>query len=342
MTDIPRTLFVAGPPRPSAWYRIALPAERLGADWVGVDAAAGFAQVSGAVGLSVPYEDWSSYDVIVVQQPHGDAWLQRIAELRAAGVTVLYETDDERRSIAGEEHRSGKELARLVEQAMRACDGVIFATDWLARQFRGVARSSAVCRNGIDLERFAVTRVERPAVHIGWGGDFASHVAMRGWLGAVRAVLLERPETRFLGIGADFSPALGGVDPARRMTIAGTAPECYPAVLSLCDIALAPTDGSRAFRAKSDLRFLEAAAVGAAVVGDPRLYDTIEDGVTGLHARTPTEVREALLALVDDAALRRRLGCAAQAYVREHRTVDVTAADWAAALRDLVPAGAAA
>ena len=107
MTGLPRTLFVAGTPSPSAWYRIALPAERLGADWIGVDANAGFAQVSGPIALEVPYEDWFSYDAVVLQQPHGDAWLRRIAELRAAGVTVLYETDDERRSIRGEEHRSG-------------------------------------------------------------------------------------------------------------------------------------------------------------------------------------------------------------------------------------------
>ena len=108
MTGLPRTLFVAGTPSPSAWYRIALPAERLGADWIGVDANAGFAQVSGAIGLSVPYEDWFSYDALVLQQPHGDAWLQRIGELRAAGVTVLYETDEERPAPQDGRERSGK------------------------------------------------------------------------------------------------------------------------------------------------------------------------------------------------------------------------------------------
>jgi glycosyltransferase involved in cell wall biosynthesis len=342
MTDLPRTLFVAGKPSPSAWYRIALPAERLGADWIGVDAAAGFAQVSGPIGLTVPYEEWFRYDALVVQQPHGDAWLRRIAELRAAGVCVLYETDDERRTIPGEEHRSGKELARHVEQAMRACDGVIFATDWLARQFRGAGRIVRVCRNGLDLERFAVSRVERPAVHIGWAGAFASHVAMKPWIGAVKAVLEARPDTRFVSVGADFTPALGELAAERGIAIHGSMFECYPAAMSLFDIALAPTDGSRAFRAKSDLRFLEAAAVGAAVVGDPRLYGTIEDGVTGLHAQTPTEARDAILRLVDDAGLRRRIGAAGQTYVREQRSIDVTCADWAATLRDVVPAARAA
>jgi glycosyltransferase involved in cell wall biosynthesis len=340
MTDLPRTLFVSGWPSPPAWYRIALPAERLGADWIGLDAS--LDQAIGAIGLRVPYEDWFSYDAVVLQQPLGDAWLARIAELREAGVTVLYETDDERRTVRGEEHRSGKELARMVEQAIRACDGAIFATDWLAQQFRGVARRAYVCRNGLDLERFNVTKVARPGVRIGWAGAFASHVGMRGWMGAVKAVLAERPDTRFVSVGADFSPALAGIDPERLTAIHGSMFECYPAPMTLIDIGLAPTDGSRAFRAKSDLRFLEYAAVGAAVVGDPRLYGTIEDGVTGLHARTPAEVREALLRLVDDADLRAGIAAAGHAYVRDERTIDVTCADWATALRDAVPARAAA
>jgi glycosyltransferase involved in cell wall biosynthesis len=333
VTGLPRTLFVAGTPRPSAWYRIALPAERLGADWIGVDASAGFTQLTGAIGLTVPYEAWSSYDAVVLQQPHGDAWLRRIGELQAAGVTVFYETDEERPALPGGEEHSGKEHTRIVEQAMRACDGAIFATEWLARQFRGAAHSAHVCRNGLDLERFAVSRVERPAVHIGWAGAFASHVAMGPWVGAVKSVLQARPDTRFVSIGADFGPALTDIDAERRMGINGSMFECYPAAMSLLDVALAPTDGSRAFRAKSDLRFLEYSAVGAATVGDPRLYGTIEDGVTGLHARTASEVREAILALVDDAALRRRLADAAQAYVRAERTADATSAGWAAVLR---------
>jgi glycosyltransferase involved in cell wall biosynthesis len=333
VTGLPRTLFVAGPPRPSAWYRIALPAERLGMDWIGVDA--GFAQVSGAIGLDVPYARWSSYDAVVLQQPLGRPWLERIAELRAAGVTVLYETDEERPSRPGE-HRSGKELTRMVEEAIRACDGAIFATEWLAQQLGRRARAAHVCRNGLDLERYAVSRVERPTVHIGWAGAFAAHVAMKPWLSAVKAVLRERPATRFVSVGADFGPAFGDLGPERQMGITGSVFECYPAAMSLLDIGLAPTDGSRAFRAKSDLRFLEYAAVGAATVGDPRLYGTIEHTVTGLHAQSAADAHAAMLALVDDAALRRRLATAAGNYVRTERAADVTAADWAAALRDAV------
>jgi glycosyltransferase involved in cell wall biosynthesis len=61
------------------------------------------------------------------------------------------------------------------------------------------------------------------------------------------------------------------------------------------------------------------------------VYPSIEDGVTGLHAATPAEARAAIMALVDDAALRSRIGHAARDYVREHRSSAAVAPQWAAA-----------
>ncbi len=56
--------------------------------------------------------------------------------------------------------------------------------------------------------------------------------------------------------------------------------------------------------------------------------------MTGFHAGTPAEAREALDALVADAALRTRVGEAARAHVREHRSAEVAAARWADVLRE--------
>ncbi len=56
--------------------------------------------------------------------------------------------------------------------------------------------------------------------------------------------------------------------------------------------------------------------------------------MTGFHAATPGEARAALLALVDDAALRARVGAAAQADVRATRRIEVAAEAWRDALCD--------
>jgi glycosyltransferase involved in cell wall biosynthesis len=106
--------------------------------------------------------------------------------------------------------------------------------------------------------------------------------------------------------------------------------EVYPAAMANFDIALAPATNSAFFRGKSDLRWLEASALGIPVVADPVLYPSIEHGVTGLHATSPAAAREAMLALVDDAALRARLGSAAREYVREQAFTQARALSHAA------------
>jgi glycosyltransferase involved in cell wall biosynthesis len=118
--------------------------------------------------------------------------------------------------------------------------------------------------------------------------------------------------------------------------------ETYPAAMSSFDIALAPAAHTPFFRGKSDLRWLEASALGIPTVADPWLYRSVEDGVTGLHAATPQQAREAILALVDDAALRERIGAAARAYVREHRCIQAVAPQWERALAGVRHAARAA
>ena len=59
--------------------------------------------------------------------------------------------------------------------------------------------------------------------------------------------------------------------------------------MSTFDVALAPSGNNNLFRGKSDLRWLEASALGIPVVGDPAVYPEIEDGITG-SAALPIEV----------------------------------------------------
>ena len=55
--------------------------------------------------------------------------------------------------------------------------------------------------------------------------------------------------------------------------------------MTLFDIAIAPSSESNLFKGKSDLRWLEASALGVPLVAHPDVYPEIEDGVTGVHAR---------------------------------------------------------
>jgi glycosyltransferase involved in cell wall biosynthesis len=340
MTPLPRTLFVARGNGGICWYRVVLPATALGADWIAVNGKP--PELDVLAGVTQGQVDLGSYDVVVLQQPVGREWLREIRRLQSRGVVVLFEIDDylqSVRKIDSHELRGAidKQMVRDAELNMRVVDGVICSTPYLARRYRAFNRRLWVCPNGIDLKRYAYTRGEREQVTVGWAGGVGHVASMQRWLPAVAAVLRARPDVRFATVGATFADELvEEFGPERARSIPFAPLEMYPASVSTFDIALAPSGKNNLFRGKSDLRWLEASALGIPVVGDPAVYGEIEDGVTGLAASSAEDAERAILRLVDDAALRARLGAAAYAHVAEHRRIEVVAERWADVLREVV------
>jgi glycosyltransferase involved in cell wall biosynthesis len=347
MIPFPRTLFVGRGNSGVCWYRAALPAAALGADWLGVVGEPGsLRRVTGGFGMTLNEEEWAGYDVVVLQLVHGAAWNRRIAELQDAGVTVLYEIDDDLHAVAAE---PGHEFARLFppqrlrahEAAIRGCDGLICSTRTLSERLADFHDRRQVCENGIDLARYPYPLPERDSVTIGWAGGTGHEHALRPWIPAVAAVLEAHPQARFRTVGQPFGRELAErFGPERASAVPFAALDTYPAAMAAFDVALAPAAPSAFFTAKSDLRFLEAAALGLPVVADPVVYPTLVHGVTGLHAASPEEARAHLETLVGDPELRRRLGTAARAYVERERAMPAAAHRWAIAIATM-RAGAA-
>lgn len=339
--SLPRTLFAGIGASGPAWYRAALPATALGADWVGVRGTPPELRfVTGDNGRVRALEDLFGYDVVVVQQVRGREWVALIRDLQARGTRVLYEIDDlldAVRKTAGHEHAKAFDRQWVVasEMAMRVCDGVICSTEFLARRYASVNPDVHVCRNGLDLRRYDLTRLPRETVTIGWAGGAGHEAAMKPWLPAVREVLRALPHARFMTVGAPYAELLEAeFGPERAIALPFGQIETYPAAMSNFDVALAPAAPTNFFRAKSDLRWLEASAVGLPTVGDPLVYGDIVHGVTGLHASNGEEAEPHLLRLVDDAAERHRIGDAARAHLLEHRTMQKMAPQWARALTE--------
>jgi glycosyltransferase involved in cell wall biosynthesis len=343
MSDLPRTLFIGISNGAVAWYRCALPATVLGCDWIGVRGEPGALELrTGAVPPDFTLEHIPSYDVVVVQQVCGAAWLRGIREWQAAGVTVLYEIDDWLhgvRRVDKHEHaaRLDRSAVESYELCMRAADGIICSTEWLARRYRSLNPRTWTCRNGLDLVRYRFTRPARDHVGIGWAGGTGHQATAKPWVAEVGRVMREHPNTTFTSVGQQFARWLEHDFGARALAIPFTAMEVYPAAMAHYDIALAPAGKGDYFKGKSDLRWLEAGAMGQACIADPDVYPEIEHGVTGFHASTPQEMGALLRELVADADLRERVGAAAHAYVAEHRSAQVAAQSWADVLRELAP-----
>ena len=349
MTEIPKTLFMSRGNKGAGWYRSALPALALGADWtcyVGEPPNAHF--VHGRIERELSIEDVTDYDVVVIQQPRGAGWLGAIRDWQRRGVVVLADVDDWLRGIKRKTDHDfsqmfGRKAVEEFELCMRAVDGIICSTPWLAERYASLNPRTYLCRNGIDLKRYALTIPERDYVGIGWSGATGHKNAVLPWIAEVTNIMRERDDVHFISVGQRFAQELQPEFGQRRaVAVPFTALDTYPASMTLYDIALAPAGDSSFYRGKSDLRWLEASAIGQPLVADPVVYPDIEHGVTGFHASTPAEMGEIVRELVEDEDLRLRVGAAAKAYVTEHRSAQVAAEQWVDVLRGVATPALAA
>jgi len=343
VSDLPKTIFIGWKQGVVAYYRCYLPALMLDLDHTA--ALTEPPQMTLLESLSSgPLTERSlfDYEVVIAQQPRGLPWLKLIRELQDGGVRVLYEIDD---YVQGARKDARHELAGMYdaefvkdfELVMGVVDGVICSTPYLARRYRKFNSRTWVCPNGIDLKRYEWPRPPREGVTIGWSGGVGHATSLSRWEPAIRAVMRARPEVRFISLGYGFADLLVeefGAERAR--AIPPTNLEVYPASMSLFDIAIAPSAENALFRGKSDLRWLEASAASLPLVAHPEVYPEIEDGVTGVHARTPAEVEAALLDLIDDAEKRERIGRQAHDHVKAHRNIEVVAEAWRDVLMEIV------
>lgn len=99
--------------------------------------------------------------------------------------------------------------------------------------------------------------------------------------------------------------------------------DTYRGLLRNSDIAFLPLSDTPSNRLKSDLKFIECAANGVAVIASPVVYNkTLHHGKTGLLCATPEHFADRLIALVIHGALRRELTMNAYEYVKEHRLLE--------------------
>jgi glycosyltransferase involved in cell wall biosynthesis len=347
--DLPRTLFVSRGNKAPAWYRCALPALALDCAWVCYGNEPPDLQLAwGKSQQDLAFSDLSGYEVLIVQQPAGKGWMKAIREWQRQGIVVLADIDDYLRGVAKRgDHDFAqnytKQRLEEYELCLRVVDGVICSTQWLADRYRSLNPVTYVCQNGIDLKRFAVTPPERAHVGVGWSGATGHTEAILPWLKELTVVMRERADVHFVSLGQAFADLfVEEFGAARALKVPFTSLDVYPAAMAHYDIALAPAGASNFFRGKSDLRWLEASAVGLPTIADPRVYPEIEHGVTGFHASTPAEMGAILRELIADPALRRRVGAAAKADVTERRSAQATARQWAAVLQSVAATTAAA
>lgn len=327
---------------PVAYYRAMLPAMALGCDWAGVaKEPPDLLWLTGLTKQDSALPDPDEYKVIVLQQPNKPGWFDFINERHAKGQKVLFEIDDYLHGIQkvlSHDFRQhfDKSLITRAETMMKMCDGIICSTEFLAKRYRKFG-PTYVCKNGLDLKRYDLTLPKRGTVNIGWAGATGHKEAVGPWLQRVADLMYMRENTCFVSVGQMF--ALAFQQPfgeERAIGVPFCSIEQYPSAMTMFDIALAPAGKGSFFRGKSDLRWLEAGALGIPIIADPMVYPEIEDGVTGFHAVNGETMFARLMRLVDDEELRTGVGASAQEYVRENRSFPRAAEQWADVFEQVV------
>ena len=221
--------------------------------------------------------------------------------------------------------------AVLYRDALAQCRDVIASTPYLAERMQQVGGgTSVVIENALDAEtlRSAESVRRRPPdgkVTIVYGSGTRTHDADFALIGNVlKRVAVENDNVEILLVGQLNPPeTLLDIGDRLQRLPARPYPE-YLALLATADIAVAPLIDANFNEAKSNIKFLEAAAMGVPSVCSPRsaFARAVKHGTTGFLATTQDDWYTALTALVRDPALRQRMGDHARRQVLDDYSPD--------------------
>nr|WP_294508374.1 glycosyltransferase [uncultured Rhodopila sp.] len=281
--------------------------------------------------------------VIFYRVPAFENALRCMREAEDLGLPHYFELDDlifdlddyaANPNLIGLDQPTAKALfdgATLYRQALQRCKNVIASTPYLAERMQCAGGGASACiENALDTETLRVAaeargRPEDGQVRILYGSGTRTHDADFAFVAAaLKRVAGEHRNVQIVLVG-ELSPpkSLLELDARLEQLPACPYPE-YLGLLAQSDIAIAPLLPATFNEAKSNIKFLEAAAVGVPSVCSPRsaFANAIRPGVTGFLAETPDEWYQALTALVTDPELRQRVGKAARQDVLERYSPD--------------------
>ena len=284
-----------------------------------------------------------------------DGFTRVLASCRRRGVPVIYELDDNlldlRRDEPWEKY-PGDSLRSVVAFLARQADGMIVSSPALAERVARLRGNVVVVPNALDERLFGFApdppAPDAAAVTIGYMGTLTHEADIRMVLAPLRALLVRHAGRVRLEI-------VGGAEGERIASLFGGLPyrtrepgleDPYPKFVAWMrahlrwDVAIAPLEDDAFTRGKSDLKYLDYAALGIpGVFSDVGPYrGSVRHRETGLLAKNePKAWADALEEIVSDGVLRARLAEAAKAEVHGSRMLRTNATKWSDAIETIVP-----
>jgi len=273
--------------------------------------------------------------------------------LHKAGLAVIYDLDDDTLTpqIGARQHATtekDKPLAELEQDrrdriaALRLCDGVTTSNpDLRAVIHQYVDVPVLEVPNRIDAAWFrravhGVRRVVDPLT-IGWAGGARYDEDLEPLAAAWHNVAKRYPALKFV-VQGHLAPVLVQAVPADQIVcLPWMSVAEYPRGLRNIDIGCASVAPNHFNRCKTPIKLFEFTLAGAVSVVSPTLYGSVvQPGVDALIAETAAEWEAALVRLVDDADLRKRLWRAQRKRVATEHSLANHVLDWPRAWTEIL------
>lgn len=263
--------------------------------------------------------DVDGVDVIVFQRLTHQWMSQAVPLLRAKGIAVVVDVDDDLTTVhprnpayqsmhprfAGKRDRATGQIHRHSWQnltdACRSATLVTVSTPALLERYARHGRGHVIY-NHLPDTYFGVPHTDSPV--IGWPAALASHPDDPAAVGgAVARLVAEGADFRVVGdpVGTGAAFGLPGDPPGR----AGVGIDGWPTAVAELGIGIAPLADTTFNRSKSWLKIAEMSALGIPWVASPRAeYERLHKMGAGALADTPRRWYRELRRLVDSEALR--------------------------------------
>lgn len=263
------------------------------------------------------------YDIVFLQRKRFNQ--PRLSLLRQRAKRIVYDFDDSvmYRNSKSKDPVSETRKRRFV-QMIKASDFVIAGNEFLKHQVLPIHPHVETLPSPIDQERYSLKdyRVKRERVTLGWIGDHGSiHYLERA------RPIFERLGGRYPHIELKIVCDIFFDCEQIRVIKKQWTQEEEVADLQSFDIGLMPLVDDPWSWGKCGLKIVQYQGVGLPVVCTPVGInrDLVEDGVNGFYASTPAEWEKKLSILVEDSALREKMGLEGRKKVLMRYTLQVCA-----------------
>jgi len=164
--------------------------------------------------------------------------------------------------------------------------------------------------------------------HVGWGGSPTHHGDFGLLRQGMKKFLQHNPTKTFHCIGMDYAGWLKLPPASCSFTKWVPTPDDFFRTIDY-SVGVAPLADTLFNRSKSDIKFLELAALGIpTIASDVPAYRTIQDGLNGILVKNDHEWGRVLKASAEDQDFFGSMGQDAKEYVAANRTTTHTAPMW--------------